>query len=752
MKRIIAHRIPSLFAAAVAAFSLPSGADISVTTNGTVVTVAGAGELHEAFLAPDVTAVIFDGGSDKQIKYFPAAASTYTGGTKIAGGQLFVSRGDSLGSGSVEIGTTTEAALMAKDCEVMIPNKVEFARSGSYAVGFGDSVGRLTLKALGTKGSQYHTVRLGRAIAGNVGRVTLSLTDEASDPVSRYILQGNMKLTLDGGTIKARQDATIPFFALASAATAEITVTTNGVTFDAVSGATLQPGQPMTFQAAREMLVRETCYPENWDFEDNTTGSPWVFTCYGVNRESSVKTSPTAWDGQGAYPPHEKRYAMLRKQTVLSTDVNVPSEGMWRVSFLRGCRSGFSSGMTLSVIVDGVTNTTFAAISGSYDCNFTNLVSEPVPLAAGSHTIAFDVYGAGESTYSLNIDAVTLERVETLSIYGTVKKTGEGQVILSGQDLIGVPVVAEAGTLTLNGTTLQNGTVTVKSGAVVEIEDTTVGEHINVVAGGTNVWRNSMLSENTAISVAAGGVLCLTDFGANIVANGSFEQNGPQTYAPGTIPTGWTWTREENLGTINDNGGMQGDGGTLSASGPYTPAGSVTAFLREACSFKQQISCTAAGKYRVSLLAADRKGDYHSERVPIYVKVGDDVVLTIPARESCADYTRYSVDVDLAAGNYELKILTGKAATPALGSIVFVDDVRVCKIEPLGALENGEIRFASGAEINLDLVDGLDVKKVFVNGVQIRGGNATLRNAGVIVTGSGKIQAGSRRGIAISFK
>jgi hypothetical protein len=303
----------------------------------------------------------------------------------------------------------------------------------------------------------------------------------------------------------------------------------------------------------------------------------------------------------------------------------------------------------------------------------------------------------------------------------------------------------------LNGTTLQNGTVTVKSGAVVEIEDATVGERIDVEAGGTNVWRNSMLSGDTAISVAAGGVLCLTDFGANIVANGSFEQDGSQTYGQ-VKPKGWTWTREENLGSINDNGGMQGDGGTLSASGPYTPAGDVTIYLREACSFKQQISCTAAGKYRVSLLAADRKGDYHSERVPIYVKVGDDVVLTIPARESCADYTRYFADVDLTAGSHELKILTGKAATPTLGSIVFVDDVRVCKIEPLAALENGEIRLASGAELNLDLVDSLDVKKVFVNDVQIRGGNATLRNAGVIVTGSGKIHVGARRGIAIGFR
>ena len=91
-------------------------------------------------------------------------------------------------------------------------------------------------------------------------------------------------------------------------------------------------------------------------------------------------------------------------------------------------------------------------------------------------------------------------------------------------------------------------------------------------------------------------------------------------------------------------------------------------------------------------------------------------------------------------------------ATPALGNIVFVDDVRVRKVQPLGVMETGEIRLAAGAELNLDLVDGLDVKKVFVNDVQIRGSSATLRNAGVIVTGSGKIHVGARRGIAIGFR
>lgn len=232
-------------AVVVGAVTFSVNAAVSVVTNDTVVSVNGSGELNEAFLAPFVTSVVF--ASSPMIQYYPSAPSTYAGGTEVANGQLYVGRDDALGSGPISLGTEGDAALMVRDREVTVPNRVDFVRSGAYAVGFGDAIGSLTLKSIGTGGSTYHTVRLGRNAAGNVGRVTLSLTEEDSEPISQFMLQGALKLTLDGGTIKARSDAKAPFFNLSTSDPADITVTAAGVTFESPEGTTLRPGQPLKF-------------------------------------------------------------------------------------------------------------------------------------------------------------------------------------------------------------------------------------------------------------------------------------------------------------------------------------------------------------------------------------------------------------------------------------------------------------------------------------------------------------------------
>ena len=752
-----------MFAWCLAVSMMAFADDFLVETNGTVVTVtpqvSSGTTFSDTFLAPAVSKAIFS--TEKyQYSYAPSGVPTYAGGTELLGGQMHVRRGDIFGSGNVVLGAANKAALMANGADVTITNKVVFNHSNSYAMGYNDG-GMITLKSVGTKVDGLRTIRLGRENAGAVSKAVLSLTDPSSEALNRINLQGACVLSLDGGTIKVLSTVNNPFFNVSTAGDlADISVTTNGVTFDVPANAVLYPGQPLKFPSEfpeiQQSDILETARPENWDFEGS---GGWTFTCYG-DTSSGIKTSPTHWDGQGAYPPNNKCYAMLRKNTVLSTSMEIATEGFWRVSFLRGRRPpdassgvGYSGGMAMHVIVDGVTNETFGAVSWPYESSFTNLKTTPFKMVPGSHTIAFEVFDVGNNptTYSLNVDAVELERVGVSPVCGTLAKSGDGCMVLTGQDLAGVPVVVADGTLLLDNVTLGDDTVAVLSGATVEIENAEIDGAVNVSDGGTNVLRNVAFTETAVVSVAAGGVLNLSDFGTNLVINGSFEQDGPKTYAAGTIPTGWKWILEENLGSINDNGGLQGNGGTLSSSGPYTPADSVTAFLREACSFIQTNNCITAGRYRVSLLTADRKHG-HSEQVPIYVKIDGETVITVPARESYSDYVRHFADVELAVGKHEIKIQTGKANTPALGNIVFVDDVRVRLIEPLGAINVGEIRLAAGAELNLDLVNCVDVANVWVNGVKVRGGNAALTRAGVIITDSGKIQAGARRGISIGFK
>jgi hypothetical protein len=65
----------------------------------------------------------------------------------------------------------------------------------------------------------------------------------------------------------------------------------------------------------------------------------------------------------------------------------------------------------------------------------------------------------------------------------------------------------------------------------------------------------------------------------------------------------------------------------------------------------------------------------------------------------------------------------------------------------------GEFRLASGAELNLDLLDRLEVEaKFLVDGVEVRGRKSALAGAGVIVTGQGKIFVNDFKGFVISFK
>ena len=162
------HVIPSL----AFAYGLIGGVQaggLSITTNDCVATVYNDSGVIQTvttpFLAPDVTSVIFF--AQPQIMYAPTQASTYTGGTVVQRGQVFVAQGDVFGSGPITLGTMEEAALLARDADVAVPNKVIFSRSTSYVNGFTQSVpgkGRLTLTSVGTPAdATSHAIRLGRS-------------------------------------------------------------------------------------------------------------------------------------------------------------------------------------------------------------------------------------------------------------------------------------------------------------------------------------------------------------------------------------------------------------------------------------------------------------------------------------------------------------------------------------------------------------------------------------------------------------
>ena len=723
--------------------------NFEITTNDTAVTVRCTGGnqpvLTIPFFKEDVSKVIFNAGN--YFKYNPTEAPTYEGGSEITTGQFYPLRDDALGTGPVKLGTTGDAALIAQNTEVTIANKVVFPRSGSYVVGFGDSVGRVTLKSIGTEGSQYHTVRLGRASADSsaVGRITLSLLDPGSEAVRQFILTCALKLTLDGGTLKARSDAADPFFSATSGT--EIFVTDKGVTFDSPAGTTLAPGVPLKFNAYTNITVESTYLPANNGFESGSTG--WTFaTLPDGDSGSEVKTTPNSWDDSGKNPPVGQKFAMLRRRASVSAQIEIPEDGLWRVAFLRGGRAGgYSLDVGLSVSVDGITNS-FPAISA---LDFTEMITPCFELSAGAHTLAFTTSQAGGS-HSLNLDEIRLERVSVEIVRGTLGKTGEGALTFDGrQDFSGVPLAVGEGTLALTGVTLSGAAATVDEGAVLSLASSTVGAGEDVTVVGTAKLFGTALAETAVVAVGETGTLALKELDESIVPNGSFEEDGERDYPSEFAPKGgWFFTRDEVISS-NSNSGLQRNGGKLTESGPFTPYGEETVWMRECQSLRRTNEVAVAGTYRVSFVAADRK--YASSHlVPVFAVVDGVTNLTIAARAAYADFTRYTFDVELSEGKHELRISTG-LANNTQGNMVFFDDVSFRRVNPFAETAfAGEVRMASGSTLDLDLVGELMIKDFFVDGVKINGRRSAIERAGVTVTGSGDIRVGDKLGMLLIFR
>lgn len=689
---------------AAAAFGCLAGENFSVTTNGATVTVRAVDgslpTLTEPFFG-ETLSVVFD--ASKSFRYNPAEASTYGGGSQIAAGQLTVDRDEAFGTGPVTIGTSGPAALMARDREVVLANKIVFNRSDAYAVGFGETRGCLTLKSLGT-GHADRTVRLGREITGSEGRVTLSLDKADSEAVRQFGLQGALRLRLDGGVIKATADAATPFFRVVTAGdSADVTVTANGVAFDCPAGAALDLGHALKFESSVVTNAVGTCAPANGNFEEGLTGG-WTYTTLpGGGSGSEIKTCSTSdhWTGKGTYPPPSgagSRYAMLRTGIALSTTVDVPADGLWRVVFWRGGRpGGYSTQVGLSVALGGVTN----AFPASADCAFVECRTPPVALSAGTHALAF-VTTVGNKEHSLNIDAVSLERVTFETVTGQLVKTGEGTLLLDEQDLAGVPVSVTAGTLDLRGRALES---------------------------------------DSTLTVSAGATLALSAYGESVVSNGSFEADGPKAYGDQAKPRNWTLKSGPT-----DGWGLQTNGGTLTPNGPLTPSGQTTVFLRENTSIGQTVSVAAAGTYRLSFLSADRNFAT-SWQIPVSVRIDGTEILAIGTRVRESGFTRHSVEVELAAGEHEIAFATGVVGSAVtLGNIVFLDDVRLCRIRATDLVVGATVKMETGSTLNLDVPGRATIESLFINGARVVGGRSAIVQAGVSVTGFGKVRAGGPRG------
>jgi len=707
-------------------------ADGTVTTNGTEVTVAattGTFTLKDAYPA-SITKLTKTGAG--VLEYFPTEPSSH-GEIVVQAGQLRVKSSNALGRGDISLKYNENASsLMVPDNDLTIPNKVRFGTGATVAAYGTTSNPCLTLQSVGSLNEAPNRgIRIGRT-GGGATQIKLNLVGENSEAIDRINVQGKTELTFDGGMVKMAREASSPFVAdLDSAYDKSYRVSPNGLTVDAAAGADVALGISPTYAFNAITSVVATAEAQNYSFESDSTG--WSYTHATYTQEySGVKANGEAFDTDGAtaYTTSDgTHYYHLRRASTLTGSVTLPADGLWRLIYKNGSRPAgyYSTGIATTVAIDGTEVFVDPAITFAEKHPFRRVETPVLSLAAGAHTIALTTTDNSIGGGGINLDAFVMERVEITPVSAGLSKTGAGRLTLTGITE-GVPVAVSAGALAFEGAALTNTTVTVANGATLAL-------------------KAGSLAADAKVDVAAGGTLVLTDAMENRVTNGSFEADGKQDFLRDTAPKDWTYTGGTGAGA-----GVQGNGGTVSKSGPTTDFGAHTAYLRNATQLKQTLKSLPAGDYRVSFVQSCRKdateNQFMSHKIRTALKVdGTEVVTAGPFETPNYDYVRVSAWVTLTAGNHDLSLET-TGDTSREGAMVFVDDVRVEHKVGFGELV-GEIRMASGSTLRLENKDKITISKLLVGGKEVRGGRSQLTAAGIAVEGDGKVTAGGSLGLVV---
>lgn len=728
----------SLIAAVAVGISATAADPTSVIEENGKVTVSNRvdGALYTGTLLKEDGVSSLDFWTIGYMRYAPAGVPTYEGGTSLRRGQVRISRSDVFGSGSVRIGTESggSTAFLVENADLTLVNKLIFGNYGCYIASYGDGAS-VKLTSAGAENAQ-NSIRLGRENTDAYSRIVLSLDPEKSDTLSRIELSGVADLILDGGTLKSRAKDGATFFT-DMYGMSTVTVSRAGVTFDTEEGSDMRLGMPLKFEKEKRYEVIGTYSPVNASFESKLSDGGWTIV-KGNGEDGGINSNGSAFDTGGGIEWHTtagSRYLMLRQGATLSCTVDVPADGDWRVSFLCGCRppetGGYSKGISTSVLIDGEVKHTFAEISADQKAHgFEVRSTEVFRLTKGEHVFALR-NSAAAANHHMNFDDIRFERIGGISEHqGPLSKAGAGRMAVESLGFTGTEVNVGAGEMLFDGASFS-------------------GTALNVAAGATGELFRCTLSADSEISVASGGTLSFVERGVNLVRNGRFEADGYLGYSE-IVPKYWSITRE--TATV-EKSGSQGNGCTLSpaANGPVTPYGDTTIYLREGFSAVTEVSCPSAGRYTVSFALACRKYA-QSHLLRVAVKVDGEVIGEIPPHEEgYYDYTRYTFTTDeLPAGTHTLGISTVEGESRySQGSIVFIDDVNMCRKSAAPGAVGGVINMESGSVLDLDFDGTVEIGKLFVDGEKINGGKVALNRAGVTVTGSGRVRAGDIPGIHV---
>ena len=678
------------------------------------------------------------------VKDGDAVLYLYNTGNNFAGGifqtmsQMRICSSDAVGPGAVTmLGKSTVFNLN----EPIAPDVKFIQDSDENLLG---SVGpMLTIKSVGaTANNAARVFRIGRSNANSCA-ITLALTDPESEGIGQYVFVGSSaKFSFDGGVVKASPKTKDLFFTTAGGATPVAHVTKNGVTFD-TAGADTELGLTLAFDGPKAITnVVQTVEPENWSFETGSF-SPWSPDAGGVSETSAVQNNTSAFmnDSAGAHveafcTTNGSKFAVLRRYASITQTVSLPTAGLWRVAYERGCRphTGYpAQALSLTVSLGGDANATVSPAQPSAAVYpFRRETTDLFELEAGPQVLKFTSGPHDKNNYAVLLDAIRLERCEVAPVpVGPLVKTGVGSLAVTNLVTDGLVAVS-------------NGTLTVR-------QATLDGAPVEVAAGGTLELYATKLT-NATVNVASGGTLRLRDGdGRNFVANGSFEDNlfpgvGYQAYAQNGGPRGW----KMNYDVSSDIPGIQVNGSAMSNKGPATDYGCTTAYLRQQARLQQTVTVPADGTYELSFMHACRFG-YNSYTIPLTCLIDGVAVASNGTRTANYGFERSTTRVNLTAGEHTLMFSTGSSSV--LYAAIFIDDVRLMPVEGTNTLDGNALAFASGATLDLQNAELVYIGGgVTVDGRAVKGTANALRRAGLTVTGTGSIQIGPPQGTVILFK
>lgn len=713
--------------------------------------IEGAAQDHlsVAFLDPDVSSVEYRLNGNVVYAY-PTETPTYKDGTMLESSQMRPANAEALGHGPITIGYGSQLVQTEKD-SMSITNKIIFGDASGWALG---SEGHdLVLHSLGST-VVSPCANLGRS-AGNKATVSLALDGEDNEALDHIRLRGSLQLNIHGNTVlKATENARGRYFVQTDAGSTTVDVL-GDFAFDAAEGADTELGLPLNLDKTFVTTnFPETVAVSNGSFENGqtgwssarTTGKPGN-SIPGVIENGSGTC--TTWLGSGNTTPYGNKFYCIRSGQAIwtTTPMRIDTAGSWFVDFAYATRPDNNSDkvdtyVTLSNTTERTEQTVMLRRTGYHA--FRDVSAGPFDLKAGTYVLKIengwdqeaDIYNYSAMCY----DNFSLVRHEVVTNGLSFTKTG-------------------AGRLTCSNLTATNGLLKVQGGSLQVADSVLDDSRVTVAEGAEIALRGALYRQGTDVDVAVGGTLTFVEaVPDNLVKNPGFEVYASvQSTDPNLcsfVPTDWTAEIVvTNANNRTNEGypypvGRQGYGGNVTANGPFlADGGTYSVAVREQCRLSQSVNVPTKGTYRLLFWYAKRRN--YSDGMVLYPAfdaahdVDDALDMLTPSNESFAKYEKL---VDLEEGDHTLSFYVDGTWTSGTGPVCFIDNVELCRVDPVGDVAEATFDLKRGSTLRLDNVLPIHLGDFRVNGVKINGSKRDIRAAGVTVEGDGEIKVGDKVG------